>query len=288
LRHPLQSGRRSSSNQSDQPKLFRRFDNFVEMAENVIHPEGGLPAAEPLIESFHGQLYPSAASRVEGSPPRFLPPAGAPTGSSDSWDNQPPGGWSMNIVSLMRSGWLQTLLASSQSKSIVAVSLLVHLVAATAGGEMRSWSSASGNYQAEAELQQLHEDGTVVLKKKDGAVVKVPLSKLSLADQEYLRKHANINASTDTRSTTPPAETPKSIADVEQEAQQCRTAKQAVLVYSFYLAKPHLSAQQRAAAEASLESWKKKADDGLVRLGNEWMKQAEADAIRKQADAKIE
>ena len=78
------------------------------------------------------------------------------------------------------------------------------------------------------------------------------------------------------------------VEEVEGEALQCRTAKEAVLRFKFYLSKKNLTAEQRAAAEAKLAEWKKKADDDQVRLGKQWMAKPEADKIRKQAEEKIE
>src|SRR4029079_5552123 len=75
---------------------------------------------------------------------------------------------------------------------------------------------------------------------------------------------------------------------LEAEALQCHTAKEAVLLYTFYLSKKNLTAEQRTAAEAKLAEWKKKADDDQVRLGKQWMAKAEADKLRKQAQSKIE
>ena len=82
---------------------------------------------------------------------------------------------------------------------LAAVSLVVLVFALPAlTGEVRTWSSATGAYKTEAELVQLKDDGTVVLKKKDGAMIEVPLSKLSVrrpavrprADQAQARRHA--------------------------------------------------------------------------------------------------
>lgn len=50
----------------------------------------------------------------------------------------------------------------------------------------RTWTDRSGKFQIEAELVA-YQDGTVKLQKGDGQVVTVPLSKLSFADQKFLR-----------------------------------------------------------------------------------------------------
>jgi S1-C subfamily serine protease len=130
---------------------------------------------------------------------------------------------------------------------------------------------------------ELKDDGNVVLKTKAGKTIQVPLGKLSEADQAFARGRGVAKPQT-----AGAGESAKSVEEVEAEAMQCRTAKEAVLRYTFYLSKKNLTAEQRAAAEAKLAEWKKKADDDQVRLGKQWMAKAEADKIRKQAQEKIE
>lgn len=146
----------------------------------------------------------------------------------------------------------------------------------------RTWSSTSGSYTVEAEFIELKDDGTVVLKTQAGKTIEVSLAKLSTADQEFARSQGS------KKMPAPAAPEPlKSPDDIESEAAKSRTAKDAVLVYKFYLAKPNLTPDQRAAAEARLKEWKKRAGDDLVRIGRQWVSKAEAEKIRRQAEAKI-
>src|SRR4051812_44695662 len=149
--------------------------------------------------------------------------------------------------------------------------------------EMRTWTSASGSHTTDAEFVELKDDGNVVLKTKAGKTIQVPLGKLSEADQAFAggRGVAKPLAAGE-------PEAAKSVEEVEAEASKCHTAKEAVLRYKFYLSKKNLTTEQRAAAEAKLAEWKKKADDDQVRLGKQWMAKPEADKIRKQAQEKIE
>lgn len=178
---------------------------------------------------------------------------------------------------------LAAWLATRVSFPLVVAATSFAALQTTHAGEMRTWSSASGAHKTEAEFVELKDDGNVVLKAKTGKTIDVPLSRLSDADQAYARSHAAAKSPASSKT-----ETPKSVDDVEAEALACKTAKEAVMVYKFYLAKPNLSAAQRTAAEANLDAWKKKADDNQVRLGKQWMSKAEADKIRKQAQDKIE
>ena len=59
--------------------------------------------------------------------------------------------------------------------------------ALVASAEVREWTSSDGKFVIEAELVEAGE-AEVTLKKADGKVIKVPVTKLSAADQEYLAK----------------------------------------------------------------------------------------------------
>jgi S1-C subfamily serine protease len=168
----------------------------------------------------------------------------------------------------------------------IAVSLLIALLSLAVVGqsaEMRTWTSKAGQHSVEAEFVELKDNGMVVLKLGSGKTIEVPLDKLSSQDQAHVRFVS---------STTKPLSSidgqPKAPAEIEAEASQARTAKEAVMLYKFYLAKPNLSASQRAAAEAGMAEWKKKADADQVRVGKKWMSGDEAEKIRKQATEKVE
>jgi hypothetical protein len=52
--------------------------------------------------------------------------------------------------------------------------------------DFRTWTSVDGNFTLEAKLLGA-ENGAVRLQRRDGAVITVPLSKLSQADADYVR-----------------------------------------------------------------------------------------------------
>ena len=55
-------------------------------------------------------------------------------------------------------------------------------------GEVRTWTSDSGNHRTEAKLVAVSEDGqTITLKKTDGKVTDIALEKLSEMDRKYIR-----------------------------------------------------------------------------------------------------
>ena len=56
------------------------------------------------------------------------------------------------------------------------------------GAELRTWTDTTGTYKTEAMFVRIAEDGRVELKKANGTVARVPLDKLSPADQELAKK----------------------------------------------------------------------------------------------------
>ena len=54
---------------------------------------------------------------------------------------------------------------------------------------MRTWHAAVGSVTVEATFVEL-KSGKVALKKANGRIVKVPLEKLSPADQDYAKQQA--------------------------------------------------------------------------------------------------
>lgn len=138
---------------------------------------------------------------------------------------------------------------------------------------------------------------TVVLRLPDGRVVELPIDSLSDASQAAARRavpaaspaaeRANTESGGVTvrgpfgRSVRVPV--PESIKDIEADAIHCRSAADAADVYRLALAGGRLSAEQRPAAETRLGAWAKRADEGVVRLGDRWVLPAEARTAATEA-----
>lgn len=63
---------------------------------------------------------------------------------------------------------------------------LLILVTGAAFAEVRTWSSAGGKFQVEAEMVSIQDD-KVLLRSTDGKELSVPLNKLSEADREFVK-----------------------------------------------------------------------------------------------------
>jgi len=68
------------------------------------------------------------------------------------------------------------------------IALLLASLSGAHTSQARTWNSATGTFQIEAELVEKRADGTVVLKRADGVTIETKLEKLSAADQDYIKQ----------------------------------------------------------------------------------------------------
>jgi tetratricopeptide (TPR) repeat protein len=71
---------------------------------------------------------------------------------------------------------------------------------------------------------------------------------------------------------------------IEADAQQCKTADEALLVYKLFLSDSDTTADEKKDAQPRLEYWEQAANDELVHVGKKWIKKAEADKLKGEAD----
>ncbi len=87
--------------------------------------------------------------------------------------------------------------------------ILVFLLCSSLAAEDRTWNSRDGKFQVEASLLDFDGETVKLHKKEDGKVVELPLEKLSLLDQLYVKKMmstlAGDNPSPPSVSESPPA-----------------------------------------------------------------------------------
>ena len=78
------------------------------------------------------------------------------------------------------------------------------IVSGRAGdAEARTWTDTSGSHAIEAELVD-YNGGIVRLKKSDGRMISVPISRLSTTDRDFVRDHLDTNTVPHTTSAGPP------------------------------------------------------------------------------------
>jgi S1-C subfamily serine protease len=77
---------------------------------------------------------------------------------------------------------------------------------------------------------------------------------------------------------------PERVVKLEEQAQKCRTAVEAVSLHKIFLADGSIKVLERKHAELKLAEWQKLADTDSVRVGKKWMLKAEEEVMRKEAD----
>jgi len=81
---------------------------------------------------------------------------------------------------------------SSSTVRLFVVCLGVLVGTTVSAGELRTWTDSTGRYTLRAVLVSV-ADGSVTLRDENGKIVKLPLGKLSRADQQYLAKRGSDN-----------------------------------------------------------------------------------------------
>lgn len=155
---------------------------------------------------------------------------------------------------------------------LVAVTTLFLVAASPAFA--RTWKSSDGAYSVDAEFVDF-KDGTVSLRKADGAVIRVPVSRLSAEDQAYVAEQA---AAVDAR---PPRK--QTYSQLARSASSLRTAAEVLRMYKLFLQREKIAEPDRKAAEQQLPVWEERAKKGMVRVGVRWLAPAEANDLKRQA-----
>ena len=84
--------------------------------------------------------------------------------------------------------------ASAFSRVVARAAVLILLLGCVVRAEVRTWTDASGKHKLKAELVEF-KDGKVRLKRGDGKVLSMSISKLSKSDQQFLAKSIQGNSS---------------------------------------------------------------------------------------------
>ena len=77
------------------------------------------------------------------------------------------------------------MLARRAYRTVLTLTVLATCVAA-ASAQQRTWTDDTGKFSVEAEFVETKQD-SVVLKKRSGSVITVPVARLSETDQRYLQ-----------------------------------------------------------------------------------------------------
>src|SRR4051812_10615308 len=92
-------------------------------------------------------------------------------------------------------------------RRLFVVVALLGTIAAAVLAEERTWTDKTGKFKTSGELVEV-QDGQALLRRADGKEIKVPLERLSDADQQFIKAHG------DASSTPGATEATKAVADI--------------------------------------------------------------------------
>lgn len=130
----------------------------------------------------------------------------------------------------------------------------------------------------------------VVIRLEGDRRIEVPLESLSDVDREWIAKQSGRPLMGDAPAGKPPAglSNADEIGDIEADAIACRTAADAVAVYRLALAAGDVSPARLEAAKARLAHWRQLADEGKVRLGQDWVSPDLVEASSRESNALVD
>ncbi len=165
-------------------------------------------------------------------------------------------------------------------RRLVILAVLVAIVCCTSSAqtEVRTWRAAAGGFTAQAEFVGMKDKATVTLRLGASDLIDVPLEKLCDEDQAYIRAKL-----TPPKSTASKAPSKGAAAALEKEAQQCRSALEALALYQAFLDDSAVSVEDKSAAQTRIGFWEEMALKSLVRLGTKWVAEEEATSARNEA-----
>jgi S1-C subfamily serine protease len=108
-----------------------------------------------------------------------------------------------------------------------------------------------------------------------------PAEKATAADDE---REAAATKATGKSVTPPPPSGKGRVKTVETDAQQCREAEEALLLYRIFMADAETTAEEKEQAQPRLEFWEQAARDDLIRVGTKWMSRPDAVKLKEEAD----
>lgn len=161
--------------------------------------------------------------------------------------------------------------------------LLILVVAMVSATFARTWKSNNGTHSIDAEFAGL-KDGEVSLRKSNGNVIQVPISRLCDKDQAYVAEQVKSNDS-------PPPSTTETSSPLRQwnyqklvrSANCLRSASEVLRLYKMFLQDKNITKVDRKAAEKQLPTWEDRANKKMVRIGLRWLTPEEAKDQKLQA-----
>ncbi|MGI9176984.1 MAG: tetratricopeptide repeat protein [Pirellulales bacterium] len=179
------------------------------------------------------------------------------------------------LIVVMAAGWCQAAMWFPSGGS--------------AWAEERPWA-VRGAFESLVPSPLPDTPSMVVIRLEGDRRIEVPLDSLSETDREWVARQAGRPLVSDPPSGKPLATSSNAdeIGHVEADAIACRTAADAVNVYRLALAAGDLSPPRREAAEERLAHWRRLADEGKVRLGQDWVSPDVVEASSRESNSLVD
>ncbi len=175
------------------------------------------------------------------------------------------------VMPQKRAAWLLILVVVMVSPFAVSVTFA------------RTWKSSGRTYSLDAEFVE-SKDGTVSLRKPNGDVIQVSVSRLSAEDQAYVTEQAAGNGvSSAMAAASSPSIGKLTFTQLVQSANRLRTASEVLRLYKMFLQDKNITEADRKAAEKQLPTWEERAKKQMVRIGLRWLTPAESRNKKLQA-----
>ena len=142
---------------------------------------------------------------------------------------------------------------------------------AVSSAQERTWTSSDGNYSVQAAFVEF-KDGNVSLRKTNGEVIQVPVSRLSVEDQAYVAEQPVDNDALSTaRDVSSPPKSARTFTQLVQASNFLRTAPEVLRLYKTFLEDKNITDADRKTAEKQLPVWQRRAEQQMVRIGFRWL-----------------
>ena len=132
--------------------------------------------------------------------------------------------------------------------------LMVAVLSVSSSLLAREWVDSSGKHKVEAEFVKL-EGEVVHLRKANGKVIKMPIGRLSEADQAYARDRRSKKADDKDRIAKQPVPKVGSLKELLKLSKKARRAKHVLAVYQKFLENPSVSDDEKAEARSGIKRW---------------------------------
>lgn len=163
--------------------------------------------------------------------------------------------------------------------SVLILAVLMVLAPPPASLVGRTWIDKTGQHKVDADLVAV-KNGQVQLRRRDGRLFSVAVTKLSDADRLFLA--GVVRGGENLAPKTPQDPVAETYAELVAASKRYRQATDVLTAHQRFIAESKAPASDKDKARAVLTKWKELAGTRANRLGNDWHTAAEIEAINAE------